>query len=376
MANIPDEADVDFRCEVINRLVNSVDCAEHLKTSFQQFLGNITADVKPKDLAYHLFLTITLYISKKVVLDKEQMSVICRTVEQLRQEWSDKGASSEHLNTLPYVPEHDDMHPRSFSVATSLRAEPEDSMTPATSNVAEGDVDSVCDALERIQFSRSTTPDSFVREAEKHALVTPNFHEAIQPKDTADLSSQYPYGYKLMSKQGWSNRSGLGPDGSGIQRPIDAHALAHPFGDNESPTGIGFASKSSSKAPTNGNPTKKSEKQMDDFAGAASPWRQYVADPDNGDKSAKNGYVSNNAINTAQGNSVLQGATTQTNGNTKTTFQDQCVVTDIWKDSSKHKSTHHVQKNAAPHASPCETAKAPSKNTNAFIPCTGTSGGW
>ncbi|KAI0189339.1 hypothetical protein EV127DRAFT_408876 [Xylaria flabelliformis] len=371
MANILDEADINFRREVINQLVNSVDCTEHLKTSFRQFLGNITADVKHKDLAYHLFLTTTLYISKKVVLDEEQMAVICRTVEQLRQEWSNEGASSEPSNTTSHirVSEHDDMYPSPFSVAPSLRVEPEDAITPAASKVADGDVGSMCDTLERIRFSRSTTPDSFVREAEKHVLVAPNFHEAVQPKDTADLSSQYPYGYKLMRKQGWSNRSGLGPDGSGIQRPIDAYALANFLGENESPTGIGFASKPSSTAPTNGNSAGKLEKRTNKVTAAVSPWRQYAADPYTGDKSAKNGYRNNDAISTVQPN-------TETDGNTNTIDQDQCVIKDVWKDTSKHKSTHHIQKNATPHGSSWGVTNAPPENTNVFVPCTSTYRGW
>ncbi|TRX96665.1 hypothetical protein FHL15_002567 [Xylaria flabelliformis] len=377
MANIPDEADINFRREVINQLVNSVDCTEHLKTSFRQFLGNITADVKHKDLAYHLFLTTTLYISKKVVLDGEQMSVICRTVEQLRQEWSNEGASSELSSTISHtrVSEHD-MHPSPFSDAPSLRVEPEDAITPAASKVAEGDVGSMCDTLERIRFSRSTTPASFVREAEKHVLVAPNFHEAIQPEDTADLSSQYPYGYRLMRKQGWSNRSGLGPDGSGIQRPIDASALASFLGDNESLTDMEFASKSSSPAPTNGIIAGKLEKRTNKVAAGVSPWRQYAADPYTGDISAKNGYGNNDRISTAQPNTLLQGVTTETDGNTNTIDRDQCVIKDVWKDTSKHKSTRHIQKNATPPGSSWGVTNAPPENTNVFVPCTSTFGGW
>ncbi|RYC62458.1 hypothetical protein CHU98_g3756 [Xylaria longipes] len=381
MANIPDEFDIKFRHGVINQLVNSVDCAEDLKTSFQQFFSNITASAKHKHLAYHLFLTTILYISKKVTLDKEQMSVICRTVEQLREEWSAEGASVKHSNTPSHtrVPKHDGVYPEQstpFSVTTSLPTEPGNTVTSATSDVADGGVDNVCERLESIQFSRSTTPDSFVRETENHILSTPNFHEAVEPKDTADLSSKYPYGYKLMSKQGWSNRSGLGPDGSGIQRPIDAYVLAHLFGDNESPVRPGLVSKTSSKAPANGNAAEKPEKQTNELAIAATPWRQYAADPHTGDKSAKKAYGNNNATDTAQRSRLAHGATTQTNGNTKITVQDQCVIKDTWKDTSKHKSIHHVQKNVSPHGSLRGGAKAPSEKTSVFVPCANTSGGW
>ncbi|KAI0555334.1 hypothetical protein F4679DRAFT_523354 [Xylaria curta] len=375
MANIVDEADINFHHEVINQLANSMGCAEHLEIAVRSFLSAITTNVKYKDLAYHIFLTVTLYISKKVILDEEQMSVICRTVEQLRQEWGNEGASSELSNSYMRVPKQDDMHPNPLNVAPSLRTELGDAITPAVNNVTEGDIGSVCDVLERVQFSRSDTPDSFVREAEKHVLVAPNFHGAIQPKDTADLSSQYPYGYKLMRKQGWSNQSGLGPDGSGIQRPIDADAMAHCFGDNESSAGIGFASKSNSKAHTNGNSSGKPEKQTNESSGAVSPWRKYTADPYIGDKSAKDSY-GNNAINATQRDKVPRRATTETNGNTHTTTdQDQCVIKDTWVDTSKHKSTHHVHKNATPCESSLRVAKVPPKNINVFVPCTGTKGG-
>ncbi|KAI1736728.1 hypothetical protein F4680DRAFT_451583 [Xylaria scruposa] len=374
MPNIVDEADTNFHHEVINQLVDSMGCAEHLESSVRRFLSDITTNVKHKDLAYHLFLTVTLYISKKVVLDEEQMSAICRTVEQLKQEWGNEGASSELSNSYTRVPEQDDTHPNPLGVAPSLRTEPEAAITPTVSNATEGDIGSVCDVLERVQFSRSITPDSFVRGAEKHVLVAPTFHGAMQPKDTADLSSQYPYGYKLMRKQGWSNQSGLGPDGSGIQRPIDADAMAHCFGDNESSAGVGFASKSSSKVPTNGISAGKPEEQTNEFAGEVSPWRQYAADPYTGDKSAKDSYE-NNAISKTQRNRVLQRATIGTNGNTNTTDQDHCVIRDTWVDTSKHEGSHHAQKNATPHGSSLGAVKAPPKNTNVFVPCASTKGG-
>ncbi|KAI0486193.1 hypothetical protein F4859DRAFT_511194 [Xylaria cf. heliscus] len=382
MANIPDEADIGFRHEVINQLVNSVDCAETLKTSLQQFFGSITADAKHKDLAYHLFLTTTLYISKKVILDEEQMSVIYRTVEQLRQEWGAEGASVKHSNKRSHTraPKYGSVYSTqsiSFGVATSPPTEPENAETSGARNVADVDADVVSnEGLEGFQCSGSTTPDSFVREAEKHTLSVPNFHEAIKPKDTADLSSQYPYGYKLMSKQGWSSRSGLGPDGSGIQRPIDAYALARFFGDKESLAAREFALKATSKAPTDDNSTERSKKQMNGFHSSATPWRQYAADPHAGDEVAKRANGNNNSTDTVQRSRVTHGATPQTNGNVKTTIEGQCVLKDTWKDASKRKSTHNVQNNVSPHEDPRETVKAPSEKTSVFVPCTSTSGGW
>ena len=44
--------------EVIDQLLQSVDCTQHLKDSLGQFLSNITADANHKHLAYHLFCTV------------------------------------------------------------------------------------------------------------------------------------------------------------------------------------------------------------------------------------------------------------------------------------------------------------------------------
>lgn len=61
------EADLEFRNEVISKLLDSVDCAKHMKDSFGQFLGSITADANHKHLAYHLFCIVCNILVKYVL---------------------------------------------------------------------------------------------------------------------------------------------------------------------------------------------------------------------------------------------------------------------------------------------------------------------
>lgn len=56
------ETDMEFRNEVIDRLLHSVECARHFKASLGQFLANVTTDANHKHLAYHLFCTVRVVI--------------------------------------------------------------------------------------------------------------------------------------------------------------------------------------------------------------------------------------------------------------------------------------------------------------------------
>ncbi|KAI3328392.1 hypothetical protein F4824DRAFT_493174 [Ustulina deusta] len=357
------EADLEFRNEVISKLLDSVDCAKHMKDSFGQFLGSITADANHKHLAYHLFCIVTLYISKQTTLDEEQMSVLCRIIEQLRQEWGDGDASSETSAASLYTKNDDVCSKQSASPSTAAlpRTEAGGTMNFAAKSVVSGEANNICEALQNISIARSTTPDSFVREAEKCILTSPSFHGAVGSKDTADLESQYPFGYRLMTEQGWSGQSGLGADGSGIQRPLDAYTLSRVFKDHESPVGLGYALNAGKKVPTNGNSTGESKKQTNGFAGASTAWNQYVTDPRTGDETAKSGYNYEAAINAPRGTRVDYGKRIQTKGKTKTIVQDQCVINDNWKDTSNYASTPQAQKNMSQGISG-KTPKTPSIN--------------
>ncbi|KAI0508362.1 hypothetical protein F5B22DRAFT_659301 [Xylaria bambusicola] len=349
-------ADMELHSQVIQQLLQSMDCAQYLKDSLSQFLGNITTNVNHKDLAYHLFCIVTLYISKQTTLDNEQMSVLCRSayyqptstafgdllapaIEQLRQDWSESNASSESLGA-PLQIEDVDMSE---------------------------DPDNVSQAL---SISRSITPDRFVREAEKCLLVASNFSGAVSSKDSKDianLKSQYPFGYRLMTGQGWSSQSGLGPDGSGIQAPLDENTLAHTFRYRESPTGLGYTNKPSSKIPGNDNHTAPSGKQAEAFVDPASAaWHQYTVDPRGGDLTAKPDYMYD--INTTLPREAVHSHLLRTgiNSGVKTIIQDQCVIHDKWRDISNHTSALQIKK-SVPQKMPKTTTETTLKTPRTFV---------
>ncbi|KAI1426918.1 hypothetical protein F5Y12DRAFT_793645 [Xylaria sp. FL1777] len=377
------KADLEFRNEVIDKLLGSVDCGKTMKDSFGQFLRNITADANHKHLAYHLFCIVTLYISKQTTLDEEQMSILCRIVEQMRQEWSGSNASSEN-STAPLYTEEEDVfseQPVSSSVATLPHTQAGGAMAIVSKDVLTGDANNVSEALHRLSISRSPTPDSFVRGTGKCTVAVSNFHKGIGSKvKEEDLKSQYPFGYRLMTKQGWAAESGLGPYGSGIPRPLDAHVLTLGLRDHESPTGLGYAPNASTKLPVDEDCTAEAERQMDGPVGISTKkWHRYVEDPRAGDETAKSSYTYNTAIKAPQGTGVGHGKTTKTNGNIKTIVQGECVIKDKWKDTSNYTSASQAQETVPGGlwGIYCrKQQKAPSGDPSIFVACRNNFQGW
>ncbi|KAI1828450.1 hypothetical protein F4861DRAFT_544696 [Xylaria intraflava] len=97
-----------FRSEVINKLLESVD-NQALKAPLAECLQVMTDKANHKNMARDLFTTVraipisflsyvpegnaklqtqvTVYIAKNLFLDEEQLSVLCRTVKLLKDEW-------------------------------------------------------------------------------------------------------------------------------------------------------------------------------------------------------------------------------------------------------------------------------------------------
>ncbi|KAI0200056.1 hypothetical protein F4808DRAFT_176002 [Astrocystis sublimbata] len=350
-----------------------------MKNSLQQFLESITASVKPKDLAYHLFLTVTLYVSKKVSLDEEQMSVMFRTAQQLQQEWGAEAISAKPADTPSCTGptfNNDPTMTTALSVDTPPLTEQENSVTSPASIVA-----IACEGIGSLDLGRSTTPDGFVREAEKHTPADVDFHGCSETIGKADLGARYPFGHKVLSSQGWSDPKGLGPDESGIQRPIDIYAQARNLLGNQCTVGSESPPKSGSHAPTKGVSAKEVDTQINETPATAalSPWRRYALNPQAGDDSAKKAY--RDKVGTVQKDGRTHGPLVHTNGNesygeTKITVQNQCIINDTWRDTSKRKSTRLARNRTSPQETSRETAEAPSDHLEVWKPFTGTSKGW
>ncbi|KAI1356569.1 hypothetical protein F5Y01DRAFT_309978 [Xylaria sp. FL0043] len=363
------EADLDFRNEVIEKLLASVGWPQHLKDSLGQFLHVATADANHKHLAYHLFCIATLYISKQINLDEEQQSVICRTVEQLRRDWGGGDAPSENL---PLRGENG--HSKQTAVSNTItnghfeqngsaghavepHAEDEGAVASTGKDLATGGVNEACPAPDSPSIARSATPDSFVRGGEKCILEGPNFHGAVSSDDGTDLKSQYPFGFRLMSKQGWGQQNGLGPDGSGIPRPLDANTVRNAYGLNEPPIGLGY------EGQINGKKTVlKEEKLPGSYAGKAKAWKSYVEDPRTGDEKAR----SDSKCDTA---GVARHEIVPKKGDTKLIFQDDNIITDTWKSSSDPRRASRTQKNA-------QQGVSGQVDSGVFVPYVDNSEGW
>ncbi|KAI1312585.1 hypothetical protein F5Y03DRAFT_241648 [Xylaria venustula] len=375
--SIPREADFEFRNEVIDKLLDSVDCAKHLKDSFRQFLGNITTGTNHEDLAYHLFCIVTLYLSKKTNLDDEQMSAICRIIEQLRREWGGSDTSAVNSPVPLYTEDKDGYFRKTGSpsgVATMPVPEAGGAMVFAAQNVASSGADEICDTLHQISIGRSATPEGFVRGADNCIISTPDFHKGIISDDETDLKSHYPFGYRVMAGQGWSSQDGLGPNGFGIQRPLDAITLANMHGDHESPIGLGYASKANDTASMNGKSEHNSKEQVKVSVNKATAWHQYGKDPRAGDEVAKSGYKFRTAIDTSRTN-ITHTDRKQKEGGLKVIIQGQCAINDKWKDTSKDKGVSQSQRNMSQGAFE-KTKSPPSEYTHFFVPYSGRSQGW
>lgn len=238
-------------------------------------------------------------------------------IEQLRKEWSNDDASPEKFNEpLCAGPaDHDEVCPKQ-----SLEA---------TENIEGGDVDNIRGVLKHAKVPRPITPNGFVREAAKHTPAAPNFREAMRSKDKADLESQYPFGHRLMTKQGWSGQNGLGPDGSGIQRPIDADILARHFTESESPAGLGCETDTNGKSPAH-----KTHRQN------ITAWHQYAADPHKGDKTAQAICRNHDTADGAEKLKVAHPAAASTSANSKTIIQNGFIIRDNWKFTPPNSREH------------------------------------
>lgn len=177
----------------------------------------------------------------------------------------------------------------------------------ATKDIGGGDIDSIGKVLEHVKISRPITPTGFVREVRRHSPATPNFRNATKSNDKADLESQYPFGHRLMTKQGWSDRSGLGPDGSGIQRPIDVDVRARNLTKSPRPAGLGYE-----PSPNRRSLAHKNRKQK------VTAWHQYAADPHIGDKTAEKVYEGHETADGAEQTKVAHTAATPASANSKT----------------------------------------------------------
>ncbi|KAI0817412.1 hypothetical protein GGR55DRAFT_620335 [Xylaria sp. FL0064] len=290
-------------------------------------------------------------------------------VEQLRQDWGGGGAPSEN------PPLHGgNGHSKQTAVSNTItnghfeqngsaghaiepHAEAEGAVAFTGKDLATGDVNEACPALHSPSIARSTTPDSFVRGGEKCVLDGPNFHGAVSSDDGADLKSHYPFGFRLMSEQGWGQQNGLGPDGSGIPRPLDANTVRHAYGIHESPVGLGY------EGQTNGKKTMlKEEKLPGSYAGNAKAWKSYVADPRTGDEKAK----SDSKCDIAQ--VAYQDRVPKKDG-TKIIFQDDNIITDTWKKPSDSARASRTHKNA-------QQGVSGRVDSDFFVPYTDNSEGW
>lgn len=240
-------------------------------------------------------------------------------IEQLRREWSDDNVSTKN-----------------------------DTATLSTKgDVISDDAEDVCQALQHCILARSTTPYGFVREMEEWALAPTNFHEAVGSKDTAHLESQYPFGYRVMTRQGWEDKGGLGPHGSGIPSPLDGETLALAYRDPETSTGLGYATKASTKVTENDTFTQATNKRINMVADPASTaWHKYAEDPFAGDLAARSNYVYDET--SVPRRAVLsRSLPTETDGNVNIIVQGQWIIEDTWKDTSNHLSDPDSKKDVS-----------------------------
>lgn len=223
----------------------------------------------------------------------------------------------------------------------------------ATKDIEGGDFDNIRGVLEHAKIPRPITPIGFVREAGKHTPTTPKIPEAMKSKDKADLESQYPFGHRLMTKQGWLDQSGLGPDGSGIQRPIGADILARNLTEGEYPAGLGYKPKTNGISLAHRNHGQK-----------VTAWYQDAADPHIG---AKTVCRDHDAADGAGQIKVAHPIAALTSANSKTIIQDRYIIYDNWKVTPTHRNTPRARDNAS-HRILGKMAKEPSEKTSVFVP--------
>lgn len=292
------QANLAFRSDVINRLLESTDLPDHVKASVGGFLGSITTDTKHEALAYHLFCTVIVYISERITLGDEQEFVLTQVIEKIRQEWKSEAPSDTKAGHDP--------------------------------------------------------------------------HEAAGKKGTSRLEAHYPYGYRVMTEQGWSDQKGLGPNESGIPEPIDIDTRGRASVGPQSSIGLGYKKNAVNDTSTTGEGREKPQRNV---KASAVAWNDYTMNPRTGDETAKSAYTYDGKTDKKSHVGSAEGAAASANASVEISAEGQYVLNDEWKPTSPRTTTPRTHAQISP-GTQRNGSEVPSSVTYNFAHYTDNSKGW
>ncbi|KAI8632500.1 hypothetical protein F5Y19DRAFT_492324 [Xylariaceae sp. FL1651] len=260
-----EDSSEQFREELFSQLLEFAEIPNDAKTSLRQFLTKITASANNKALAQRLVQSATFYLSTQKLLNDEQQRVLGCLVEQLAKDGRvDPSATSLSITD------------RAIGQNVASCAAPQSRIgNDIAAAATRTDISGLCKTLENTKIAtNANAPPAFTPETKKHRSFPPNSSHQTAKGDSSTLKDQYPFGHKILAKQGWDDKGGLGPDGRGIRHPIDPYVLAQ---------------------------------GLDSVAGLGSNLQD----------------------------ENIQALTESKTTNIKTIFQDDCIIRDTWKDASK-----------------------------------------
>ncbi|KAI1811653.1 hypothetical protein GGS20DRAFT_592853 [Poronia punctata] len=254
-----------FRREVVDLLLGPDYDNFDEKASLQDFLEDAETSPHPKRLAYRLFCSALLYISKNKDLTSNQEDVLYGLVQEVSREWFGEEPLQAQSSPSPTLgPDNGGRYePMGNYAEPSVHLGSNGASFPQ--NAESDGLGEVREALERTHIGRSPTPEGFIREKSPYVPESAVFHNTWGPRALDRLYRKYPKGVELMCKQGWDGTSGLGPRGEGIKVTVDDSRIDQHVGGPHIPYGLGYAGNKKKKRRGKWNKNRRRPAARNDY---------------------------------------------------------------------------------------------------------------
>ncbi|CAJ2501334.1 Uu.00g041870.m01.CDS01 [Anthostomella pinea] len=256
------------------KMLNSILAEANISDDDKEFIGNFIADkVNEQDattIAYRSLCSISAFLDSQGFLTGIQRAVLVKLVEDL---WSriDRAGPVLAIEDAPAPVGNDETGNKEDGMSTSKACDEQEAQdlqefldfqgaqeakdaqaaqdargtqdaqavaSSATTPRNDGGADILAQGINDVSLNDNAPTPGFVKEKEAYQPKPVNFHahtvdagKGTSPTKSVfrlgqELKQAYPFAHRLMKEQGWTPGRGLGPDGTGIQKPIDAHSLA------------------------------------------------------------------------------------------------------------------------------------------------------
>ncbi|KAI1503118.1 hypothetical protein F5X99DRAFT_407450 [Biscogniauxia marginata] len=245
--------------ELVDALLALANVEEKDEAFVRDYFVDIAADSDATTLAHKVLSSVAGFLESRSSLSELQRRVIKKLLDELQDQSSSGTISAiEHCGTVPGTPSPLlDSNPSTQDAAASFAGEDPYQFSNEPDHVKDRNTGLAIDypadhehanTKETVEANRlawnklqndSGIIASRMRSCGVHGRVN-NITQGVgnvsldvpaqfssntnqkepTPQNGRDLEKTYPFGHKLISSLGWSAEQGLGPDGTGIKKPI------------------------------------------------------------------------------------------------------------------------------------------------------------